>query len=92
MGLAWLALGHSSCFHRLKGQNPHFFLGRHVGVDESFANFFSNFDMLSFYPFREISCEIRYAVHFSPAEISNLAHLGVTGTLYGSEAEAKNEI
>ena len=62
------------------------------GVDESFANFFSKFDMLSFYPFREISCEIRYAVHFSPAEISNLAHLGVTGTLYGSEAEAKNEI
>ena len=63
-----------------------------IGVYQSFANFFSKFDMLSFYPFREISCEIRYAVHFSPAEISNLAHLGVTGTLYGSEAEAKNEI
>ena len=60
-----------------------------VGVDQSFANFFSKFDMLSFYPFREISCEIRYAVHFPPAEISNLAHLGVTGSLYGSEAEAK---
>ena len=40
-----------------------------LGLDESFAKFVSKFAMLSIFPFREISCEICYAVRFPSAKI-----------------------